>query len=294
VKLHPHVAGLVAIADPRWRAKLFRGGLLLCIPVVGWPAVLGYRARFVHHLFAPTPELLPDWREGFWGFVGEGLRAMAVIFGWLWPLYVVAAWLALGRGFTPGAATAWLTLGFVLFPIFATLSFPTMCLLLAGAEHHWLSGTECAVLVAAYALLVFLLPAGFLEVTRTNHYRSAFAIWRTLPFVLNQLGPYCKAWWYSGLMSLCGHFALPLAPWGIVWCYLAIVLLFNELLPGLGETPGEAWLPRALADPRFTDRGRSGRFTVLDEAGQSVTALDLVFFSAPLPRFRVSHGSDGG
>jgi hypothetical protein len=77
VTLHPHVAGLLPTLDPGWRRKIFRAGLVLCIPVVGWPAVLGYRGRFVRHLFGPTTAALPDWSEGLFGFVREGLARTA-------------------------------------------------------------------------------------------------------------------------------------------------------------------------------------------------------------------------
>jgi len=30
-------------------------------------------------------------------------------------------------------------------------------------------------------------------------------------------------------MSLLGHFCLPFSPWGVVWCYLGITYLFNEV-----------------------------------------------------------------
>ena len=32
---------------------------------------------------------------------------------------------------------------------------------------------------------------------------------------------YLEAWVGSGLVSLVGHFSGVLAPWGVVWCYLA-------------------------------------------------------------------------
>jgi hypothetical protein len=89
-------------------------------------------------------------------------------------------------------------------------------------------------------------------------------------------------------MSLAGHFALPIAPWGVVWCYLGILTLFNEVLLAAGAAPGEGWLARALADPRFSGRGRLGFGTLLDGRGRTVTVIDLGPFSAPLPRRRVS------
>ena len=144
---------------------------------------------------------------------------------------------------------------------------------------------ECAVAVALWAAIVFVVPAGFLQVTLHGRHRAAFAIWRTLPFVRRNLRAYAAAWWHSGLASLGGHFALPIAPWGVVWCYLAIVALFNGVLVVAGIAPGEGWLQRAIGDPRFAPRGRIGRFTLRDGAGATVTAIDLALFAAPLPRW---------
>lgn len=284
---HGHAAGLLPVLDPAWRRKVFVGGLVLCIPVLGWPAVLGFRARFVRHLFAPTPAPLPDWNAGLAGFVREGLLAMAVIFGYLLPLYVVLAIVVCDRGFVPEARWAWLGAAFVAFPIFSTLSLPVACVALATAPELWLSVPECAAFLAGYAAIVFLVPAGFLEVTRTGRHRSAFALHRTLPFVARSFAPYCAAWLRSSAMSLTGHFALPLAPWGVVWCYLGILATFNELL--LHAPPGRGWLQRAIADPRLRPTTPFGVRTIADGAGEDTRVLDLVWFSAPLPRLGRAH-----
>lgn len=281
--LHPHAAGLMPLLDPQWRAKIWRGGLVLCLPFVGWPAVLGYRSRFVRHLFAPTPAPLPDWREGLWGFVREGLCAMMVIFGYLAPLYILVAWAAVARGFVPGAGAAALAAVFAAFPIFSTLSFPIGALLLL--QGGWLHTAECTLALAVWALLIFLVPAGFLQVSLHGRHRDAFAVWRTVPFVLRNLRAYAAAWWYSGLMSLIAHFCLPLAPWGVVWCYLGILALFNEVLVVAGNAPGAGWLQRAIGDARLRRRPL-GPFTLHDAAGEPARAIDFGLFAAPLPRWR--------
>lgn len=281
---HPHVAGLLPVLDPDWRAKIRRGGLLLCLPFVGWPAVLGYRARFVRHLFHPTAAALPDWEEGFWGFVREGLAAMAVIFGYLAPLYVAVAWLALERGFVPGSGTIVLAVAFAAFPIFSPLSFPVGALLLT--RGGWVGGGECALALAVWALLVFLVPAGFLQVSLGRSHWGAFALWRTVPFVARNLRAYAAAWWHSGIMSLTGHLFLPFAPWGVVWCYLGILTLFNEILITAGHAPGNGWLQCGLDHPRLRGSGGFGRFVMQDGSGASMTAMRLWWFTAPLPRGR--------
>jgi hypothetical protein len=283
VTLHPHAASLFLLADPRWRQKVFVGGMLLLLaPPFGWPAVLGYRKELVRHLFEDLEEPLPAWEGRLLHHFTEGLKALGVIFGYLAPLYATAGGLAAYRGFTPGAGSLVLALFFVLFPIFSTLSFPIGCLLLGHAG--WLSMGECSALVGLYALVVFLIPAGFLHVSLTGRYRTAFALWRTLPFVGRHLPAYAGAWWYSSLISLVGHLALPFSPWGVVWAYLAIIFQFNEILHQGGERISSGWLARALADPRFARRGRPWLARLEDGRRESTAVLDLGAFSVPLPR----------
>ncbi len=281
MRLHPHAAGLVAILDPDWRRKLWRAGLVLMIPFVGWPAVLGYRTAFVRRLLGPSDvPLLPSWDEGILKHAVTGLRAMCVIFGYLAPLYLGFGLLAASRGWVPGADALALTLFFAAFPIFSTLSFPTACLALASGG--WLGTGECLAGLAAFALLVFLVPAGFLEVSRTGRYASAFAFQRTLPFVARNFAAYLEAWWHSSVIALAGHLTLPLAPWGVVWCYFGIVMLFNELLrPERGGT--DCWLERALGDPRLSARTGGRCLKNSDARGEPAVVLGVGAFSAPLP-----------
>ena len=87
-------------------------------------------------------------------------------------------------------------------------------------------------------------------------------------------------------MSLFGHFAIPLSPWGVAWCYLAIIFLFNEILRHRGEAPTGGWLDRALADERLTPRSGVGLARMTDGAGEPVRVLRLGLFSVPLPFLR--------
>jgi hypothetical protein len=134
------------------------------------------------------------------------------------------------------------------------------------------------------------IPAGFLQVSLTRRYRSAFALWRAIPFVLLNFSLYLEAWWHSVLMSLAGHLALPFPPWGVVWCYLGIVFLFNELLLHAGFVPQSSWLGRAITDPRFEPGPRGLRREMIDAGGGPVAVLDLRAFSVPLPRRFLASG----
>ncbi len=284
MSLHPHVAGLIVTLDPRWRRKIFIGGLVLLLPVVGWPAVLGYRAHFVRHMFGNTPEPLPSWKGAFWKHLRSGWQAMGVIFGHLAPLYGLLAVVLWQRGWRPDETWLWSTLFFVVFPFFSTLSFPMACLALTFSERPWLSLAEAAALFAAFTLTIFLVPAGFMEVSRTGRYRSAFAAWRSWPFAWKHRRLYGSAWWHSCLQGALGTLAVPFTPWGVVWSYLSILALFNEVLIEASVAPGSGWLQRALADTRFVRPTRRGRFAFEDGAGERTTALNLGAFSVPLPR----------
>lgn len=282
--LHPHAAGLYPLADPAWRRRIFIGGLFLMLPIFGWPAILGYRTEVIGHLFRDTEAPLPRWKGRFFHYFGAGLKAMVVIFGYLAPLYATLAAVAVARGFVPGVTTACVAAFFVVFPIFSTLSFPTACFLLAfGHGHAWIGPGELTAFLAVFTAVIFAIPAGFLRVTLTGRYRSAFHLGRTFGLMRRHFRAYLAAWWYSGLMSLVGHLTIPLAPWGVVWAYLAIVFLFNEILHHGGEAPAEGWLGRALADPRFEGSGRAGTRRLRDGAGRPATVLDLAAFSVPLP-----------
>lgn len=282
MKLHPHAAGLFATADPGWRRKIFVGGLLLLVPAIGWPTILGYRTALIRHLFEKTAVPLPPWRGRIAAYLLEGLKAMGVIFGYLLPLYAILGVTVTARGYAFGAPAALVALFFVAFPIFSTLSFPAACAIFT--YHAWITPAECALLVGLYALVVFLIPAGFLRVSLTGRHLAAFQLWRTLPFLARHFVGYVKAWWHAGVMSLFGHLAVPFSPWGVVWAYLAIIFLFNEILLQTGAKAGDGWLRMALEDRRFAARGRVGTARLKDGRGENVTVLDLGGFSVPLPR----------
>ena len=193
MRLHAHVAGLCPLADPDWRRKLWVVGWWLFVPVLGFPAALGYRSRFVRHLFGETASVLPETRGAFWGCALEGLRAVGVIFGYLAPLYAATFGLVVARGWTPGPGAAALTAFFVAYPIFSTLSLPTACVLLAADEGAWLSPAEAAAVIGGYVVVVFLIPAGFLLVSQSGRYRSAFDLRRSLPLLWRHFRAYCEA-----------------------------------------------------------------------------------------------------
>lgn len=285
MKLSPHAAGLYPLLDPRWRAKIHRGALIVMLPVVGWPAVLGYRARLARHFFDAKEHALPDWEAGFGGYLADGLRAMGVIFGYTSPVFVALTTLLVSRGWAPGPATLVFGATAVVLPAFAPLALPAACVWLALVAPHWLAFHEAALFWAAYALVIFLVPAGFLQVSLTQRYASAFAVWRTVPFVVRHFRAYVAAWLHSLVMIAIGHFAVPFTPWGVVWGFIGILVVFNELLVHAELAPGEGWLARALTDERLERGAAWTRRDVVDAANERARVLDLAFVSVPLPRW---------
>lgn len=250
----PGVAeGLFLLHDPDWRRKIFTGGLLLMIPFVGWFAILGYRKALISHLFQGTQPPLPAWRGGVWGHIWEGLKAAGVIFAQYLPLYLVLAGILLVRDAQFERALLIAPLFFALFPIFSTLAFP-----LAVAYWAWPGGLEslklgeAAALLAGYTLVTFVIPAGFLQVSRRGRYSAAFRYHESLPFLARNFRAYVLAWYRSGVMSLTGHLGIPYSPWGVVWCYLGIIYSFNRVLADelarRGELSPESWFARLERD----------------------------------------------
>jgi len=290
VSVHPRATGLYLLADPDWRRKLGRGGWLLLLPFVGWPLLLGFRKALAPHFFEARPTALPEWRGRHREHLANGLRAIGVIAGYTAPVYLVLFALVLDRGWTPGLQSVAVAGFFVVLPFFSNFAFPTACLLLASpvAGGPWVSPVEVAVLLACFSLAIFLVPAGFLRVSLTGRFRSAFDLRRTLPLLRRHFRDYVAAWWYGAWMNWTVPFAIPLAPWGVFWAYIASMAMFNELLLDDSETgvhgldPSEGWLKRVLADPRFGRVDRYG-FGAVSAADGPARVLDLPVFSAPLP-----------
>jgi hypothetical protein len=218
------------VADPAWRSKLWKAGLVLLIPGVGWPALLGYRKKAVFRLASGTAPILPDWEEGLGSFTRGGHQAMGVIHAYLSPLYLWFLLRVVNPAFLAGVPWGAVLLFFLVFPIFSMLILP------AGLVYaRWrlpeldVSAWELYAMAVAFPLVVFFIPAGFLNVTRTRRMLSAFDVPQAVWLIARHPRRYVEAWVGSSLLSLLGHFCVPFSPWGVAWCYLGITYLFNEV-----------------------------------------------------------------
>lgn len=230
-------ASRYVVADPRWRAKLFTAGLVLLLPVIGWPTLLGYRKEAVFRLARGASPILPDWGEGLWHFTRQGFEAVGVIHVYLAPVYVWFLLRVVDDAFLASAPWGYALLFVCLVPLFLPLLLP------AGLIYARFTRPEMAAelyaMGVAFHLAVFTIPAGFLNVTRTGRIVSAFDLVSALRLIVTQPRRYVEAWVGSGVLCVLGHFCVPFSPWGIAWCYLGITYLFNEVPrpgpPAFGE-----------------------------------------------------------
>ena len=218
--------------DPDWKPKILVGGLwLLLFPPIGWPVALGYRKEALFALVDGCRPLLPSWRRQTWRFLREGLKAEAVILVYFLPFLGVFLCAATGGGATLAAHATELALFgagvLLLLPICLPL-LPPLYWYLFGWIH--LSWPAMLAVGALFWTTTFLMPAAFLQVSRTRRFPAAFRIDRVLAFVAGNLAAYLEAWAISIVATAIGLALGPGAPWGIFWSYLVIVHAFNEAL----------------------------------------------------------------
>lgn len=242
--------------DPEWRAKIFRGGLLLLFPPLGWPVALGYRKRLIERLATRAEPVLPSWETGVGAYWCEGMRALGVIFAYYAPVFVVYAAKVHAHGL-PDLPWPQLAAFFAFFFLLTPFLLPSLVI----ASSAWAGGSafstvEVIGVLAYFALATFLIPAGFLQVSRSGRFRSAFRIGANLRFIARHFALYLEAWTFSSLIALAGHSCIPFSPWGVFWCYQSIVYAFNEVRMHTGDAEDRAL---AAGPSWFHEFGRERR-----------------------------------
>ena len=237
-------ACLFPTLDPEWREKLRHAGLVLLIPVIGWPMLLGYRKLTVERILLGSEPVLPDWRGAHWHCLIEGAKCCGVIATYMLP--ATCLFWSFGGGLESYRETPILVaLAFaVALPIFLPLVLPLAVVYCAAIPENPITLEHAAAVMSLYAVGVFLVPMGFLRVSLTRHYLSALNVPACLRIGFGNFRMYLLAWKDSIAISLIGHFAIPFSPWGIAWAYLGIVYCFNEVLirsaPGHSQSLGGA------------------------------------------------------
>lgn len=285
-------ACLFVTADPAWRRKIFLGGLVLFVPFAGWPMLLGYRRMIVERLVDGGGTLLPEWDGNAWRTMSKGLGAMAIIHIAFAPMLL---WLAIRiTQLDLWNQVPWFPVALLatLFPIFSTLLVPALIGWLRFAVTGGPGQLELLAVGAAYAIVTFALPACFLQVSRTGDIRSAFRIRAATRLIRRSPARYVEAWVGSGICGLLGHLCVPFSPWGVAWCYPAIVYAFNEVPLGQGDDGymkngrfpyfrDEHWARFDVARSRLTETYSPTRSASAD----AVTAVRLGPIRVPLPTF---------
>ncbi len=171
------------------------------------------------------------------GFL-TGLKAAAIISAYLAP--VVALFWIFGldsweNAQAHGIQVAALT---VLIPLFLPVTVP---LIGFGApmRFDWLhfSKLEAGILFGNFALVIFCLPAAFLQVSVTRQFRRALSVPKTLGLIAAAPRLYCGAWGISLAATGVALCTGPLLPWAIVWSYLVIGYAFNHALARMNYGP---------------------------------------------------------
>ena len=293
LQLNWRAASLLFALDPAWKRKLFLAGLVLLIPVVGWPTLLGYRKAFIERLIKGQSPIMPEWRGQFLHHMSEGFKAVFVIFAYLSPIFI---WFLLRmQGELASAELPWFAISLLLliFPIFSPLLLPLLIqYFMWFVDDPSLRLGEGMAMLTLYTAVTFFIPAGFLQVSKTTRICSAFNLPAAFALIKNWPRRYCEAWLGSGLMSLMGHFAIPLSPWGVAWCYLGIVYAFNEVPMkerGRSGYLSDSWISKVndgFLETLHHDRGRYlMRYTHLEPVTNvplNLTTLRAGLFEIPI------------
>lgn len=242
-------AATFLVSDPDWRRKVWFGGLLMLLPPLGWPAALGFRKQLISRLNERSDPVLPEWKGQIMKHWWEGMKAIGVMTGYLSPIYALLIFKAMTVGLPP-LPFGWLVAGFAAVFFLSPFLAPVLVVLssqLVGAGTF--SAVETVLVFAYFGAAISVLPAGYLQVSRTGSYLSAFNLPKALGLIYSAPRAYLEAWLYCNITVVLSHAILPLAPWAVFWCYLAIIYSFNEVRFQTGH-PDDAELVRA--DSWFT------------------------------------------
>jgi len=284
-------ACLFITKDPEWRRKIFIGGLVLLIPLVGWTMLLGYRKVAVNRLWLKSEPLLPEWKNNFIHYFIEGFKCSLIIFIYLLPATVLFWFIVFYSNLI--SQVPWLEIIVVLciYPLFTPLVLPFTVFYLMIVPFNPLPILLGFLIIVIYFGLVFLIPLGFIQVSITGRYLSAFNVLDCGRFWFNNFFNYLEAWIDSSIISLLGHFCIPFSPWGVLWAYLGIVYNFNEVLYLDGgkreniKNP-EIWFnsfsKSFWESNEIKSNGNTSRYRINSE--NEFSTIKLGKFQIPLPR----------
>ena len=197
--------------DPRALPKFLAGCLaVLCIALfgLGLLALLGYSFRTAQRAGRGEQHPMPEW-EDLGGLLGDGLRVVGVVLGYLLPVFVLT-----------------IVVGVVAFiPLVGTLADVVL--------------GPLTVVLSLLALV--LLPVALAQMVATGELGSAFRIQDNLRLVQAHLGTYVVFLLIVILIevlttasaALCGIGLIP----GLFWGYAAAGIAIGRVARGMGLEP---------------------------------------------------------
>lgn len=240
--------------ERNWSAALLRGGLiLLLLPPFGWHVAMGYRRAVGMAALTGMRPLLPPLGLNCFSLFAGGFAASTVIAVYSMPSLVLF-WIA---GIHTASDLSQLVLPAIVF-FAGVLALPPLAIpLLPPIYLHLFPDLSpspealagCGLLFSA---TVFLLPAAFLNISRTGLVRSAYRIDRAALFIMRNPRLYCEAWALSLVATAVAILLGPFCPWGLFWSYLAILSAFNQAL----AISGRGGAPRSLLNSALVGRGQ--------------------------------------
>ena len=219
--------------------------LFLC-PPVGWLMALGYRKEVVMNLVQGGRPVLPDWAGQEWRFFREGTKAVGVILVYFTPFFCALWGLAVDDWSSLSARAVEVAIFFGGIIVLAPVCLPALPIGYAS-NYPWftVSGAEAVGLGCLFVLTTYVIPAGFMQVSRAGRFRDAFRVGAVMNVFRHHAVAYTEAWVCSGWMTVAALASGPLAPFGIIWSYQGIVYCFNEVLTQSAETPVRARLAKS-------------------------------------------------
>jgi len=224
---------------------------------------LGYRKEVVMNLVGGRHPILPEWPGQARRFFVEGAKAVGIILVYFAPFFVLFWGLAAGDGVVLSAHLSEIVVFFVAIVALAPVCLPALPVWYVS-HYDWLvlSDAEAVGLALLFGFTTYVIPAGFMQVSRSGRFRDALHFGAVVRVFRDHARAYTEAWICSGLMTLAALASGPLAPFGIIWSYQGIVYCFNEVLT-------------ASSDPEVASRMEKSHFPALGARTRSRTRDEM-------------------
>jgi hypothetical protein len=243
-----HQASHFMTTAPQWHIIIKHlGKIMIICPILGWIMALGYRKYVVYNLLhASTPlphHIQTTWRSNLL-LVREGLYAMGVMIYYFSPILLLAYLLATPchphvAALNHSCEYTQYDISFITHAlIFIACSFILPPITLGGTLTYYqlyvpwfqLSILLWVGIIILLMIMTYLIPLAFMQIGRRGYWRDALKIHYCIRLAIQYPSAYFQAWVHGLHLSLCA-FTLGLRVGeGIVWSYLGIVYVFNQMI----------------------------------------------------------------